>query len=60
MSPTAQAILSSWSFDANIGFGIIASLVLYLRGWAVLHRTAPAQFPAWIRTIARNAVRQQL
>src|SRR6267378_6139373 len=47
MSPTAQAILSSWSFDPNIALCMVGSLVLYLRGWFVLHRTTPARFPAW-------------
>jgi len=47
MSATAQAILSSWSFDAKMGLGIIVALVLYVRGWLILHRTLPARFSAW-------------
>src|SRR5258708_6062511 len=47
MSPTSQAILSSWSFDPKITLGIVASLILYLRGWAILHRTSSMRFPAW-------------
>ena len=47
MSPTAQAILGSWSFDLKIVIGIVASLILYLRGWRILHRTLPVRFPAW-------------
>jgi len=47
MSPISQAILSSWSFDPKMTLGIVALLVLYLRGWLVLHRTLPARFPRW-------------
>lgn len=28
-------------------FGILVSLILYLRGWLILHRTLPARFPTW-------------
>jgi cytochrome c oxidase assembly factor CtaG len=47
MSPIAQAILSSWSFDPKMALGVMAALLLYLRGWLVLRRTLPARFPAW-------------
>jgi cytochrome c oxidase assembly factor CtaG len=47
MSPIAQAIVSSWSFDAKVTLGIMAALALYLRGWLILHRTLPARFPTW-------------
>ena len=47
MSPSAQAILGSWSFDPKIALGIVASLILYLRGWCVLHRQSPTRFPSW-------------
>lgn len=47
MSPTAQAILSSWSFDPKIALGITAALIVYLRGWLILHRTLPTRFTAW-------------
>jgi cytochrome c oxidase assembly factor CtaG len=47
MSPTSQAVLSSWSLDAKIALGVVASLLLYLRGWRVLHRTSPERFPTW-------------
>ena len=47
MSPTTQAILSSWSFDPKIALGVVVSFVLYLRGWFILHRTLPARFPGW-------------
>jgi len=44
MSPTAQAILSSWSFDPKMTLGIMAALAFYMRGWLILHRTLPARF----------------
>ena len=47
MSPTSQAILSSWSLDWQIALGVEASFLLYLRGWLVLHRTSPERFPGW-------------
>src|SRR6185503_10718014 len=47
MSPTSQAIISSWSFDPRIAFGVLASLILYLRGWLILHQTLPMRFPSW-------------
>jgi len=47
MSPTSQAILSSWSFEPKMALGLAASLVLYLRGWCILHRSSPKRFPAW-------------
>ena len=47
MSPTARAVLSSWSFDTGITLGLVAVFVLYLRGWLILHRTSPARFQHW-------------
>ena len=47
MSPTSQAILTSWSLDSKIALGVVASFLLYLRGWWVLHRTSPERFPTW-------------
>jgi cytochrome c oxidase assembly factor CtaG/ferredoxin len=47
MSPTAQAILSSWSIDPKMALGLLTALLLYLRGWLILRRTLPARFPAW-------------
>jgi len=47
MSPTSQAILSSWSFDPKIALGMVVLLILYLRGWLILHQTSPTRFPAW-------------
>jgi len=47
MSPTSQAILSSWSFDPWVVAGLVVSLVLYLRGWFILHRSSSNRFPVW-------------
>jgi cytochrome c oxidase assembly factor CtaG/polyferredoxin len=47
MSPISQAVLSSWSFDPKMTLAILALLILYLRGWLVLHGTLPARFPRW-------------
>src|SRR5215472_17535973 len=47
MSPTSQAILGSWSFDAAIVTSLVLPIILYLRGWLILHRTSPERFPAW-------------
>src|SRR5262245_14121286 len=47
MSPTSQAILSSWSFEPKIALGLAASLILYLRAWFILHRRSPNRFLVW-------------
>src|SRR6185503_1560751 len=47
MSPTAQAILSSWSFDPKIAVGFAATLILYCRGYAILSRTSSERFSRW-------------
>ena len=47
MSPTSEAILTSWSLDSKIALAVAACLLLYLRGWWVLHRTSPERFPTW-------------
>jgi len=47
MSPISQAILSSWSIEPKIAFGLVALLILYLRGWFILHRSSPNRFPVW-------------
>jgi cytochrome c oxidase assembly factor CtaG len=33
--------------DSKIALGVVASFLLYLRGWRVLHRTSPERFPTW-------------
>src|SRR5579862_4019127 len=47
MSPTAQAILSSWSFESKIALSLMVSCIVYLRGWSILRRTSPSRFPIW-------------
>src|SRR5882724_266290 len=47
MSPTAQAILSSWTFDVAIVTSLAVSVIVYLRGWLILHRTSPERFQSW-------------
>src|SRR5882724_3012342 len=47
MSPISQAILSSWSFDVAIVVSLVVTLLVYLRGWLILHRTSPERFQSW-------------
>ena len=47
MSPSAQAVLSSWSIDPKLALGLIVTAIFYLRGWRVLHRITPNRFPMW-------------
>ncbi len=47
MSPTAQAVLASWSLDPKLAFGLIVLVLVYLRGWRVLHRVISVRFPVW-------------
>jgi len=47
MSSVSQAILSSWFFDPKITLGCALALLLYFRGWLILHRTLPDRFPVW-------------
>src|ERR1043165_6858631 len=44
MPSASQAILSSWSVDPKIALGLAAAVVLYCRGWLILHRTLPQRF----------------
>ena len=47
MSATSQAILSSWTFEPKIALGLAAALILYVRGWLILHRSSSKRFPVW-------------
>lgn len=47
MSPTFQAVISSWSLDLTIPLVLAVSFFFYVRGWLILHRTLPKRFPAW-------------
>jgi putative membrane protein len=48
MSESAsQAVSVSWSFPFWATSGLIASGLLYLRGWSRIRRTRPQLFPSW-------------
>src|SRR6185369_6922134 len=47
MSSLSQAILSSWSIDPKISLSLAAALLLYCRGWFILHRALPGRFSVW-------------
>ncbi len=47
MSPTTQALFTSWSIDPKLFFVLAALAAIYTRGWLVVHRVAPLRFPAW-------------
>ena len=47
MSSVSQAILGSWSLDFRIVLGLAVVVILYFRGWLILHRTLPDRFPVW-------------
>ncbi|MCP4241832.1 MAG: cytochrome c oxidase assembly protein [Myxococcota bacterium] len=44
---TARALLSSWSFEPAVVFGLASAAGLYLRGFVQLRRQLPERFPAW-------------
>jgi cytochrome c oxidase assembly factor CtaG len=44
MSPTVDAFLRSWSFDAWLFWPLLATGAIYLRGWLALDRRDPAQW----------------
>src|SRR6266487_42511 len=47
MSSVSQAILGSWSLDFRMVLGLAVAVILYFRGWLILHRTLPDRFPVW-------------
>lgn len=47
MSPLERAVLTAWSLPLAPVLLSLLSLALYTRGWRVLHRTRPEQFPVW-------------
>ena len=47
MSSVSQAIFGSWFFDPKIALGLAVAVLLYFRGWRILHRTLPDRFPVW-------------
>jgi cytochrome c oxidase assembly factor CtaG len=47
MSDPANAFFSSWSIPPGPAFGIVLSLIFYLRGWLRLQFQVPNRFPFW-------------
>ncbi|MCH2153532.1 MAG: cytochrome c oxidase assembly protein [Phycisphaerales bacterium] len=47
MTPTTQAVLSSWTFEPWIILLSVFSCWVYWRGWRGLHRRMPDRFPRW-------------
>ena len=47
MSSLERSVLLAWSLPGAPTLLSLLGLFLYLRGWRVLHRTRPQQFPAW-------------
>src|SRR5215510_11156202 len=47
MSDPADAVFSSWSIPIVPSFGILLSLLCYLRGWLRLQFQVPDRFPIW-------------
>jgi len=46
----ARALLSSWSFEPAVVFGLASAAGIYLRGFAQLRQQLPEHFPVWRRT----------
>ena len=42
-----QAAWGSWAFPFWATLGLVATALLYLRGWRRIRRTRPQIFPAW-------------
>src|SRR5258707_15809551 len=47
MSSVSQAILGSWSLDLRMVLGLAVVVILYFRGWLILHRTLAERFSVW-------------
>src|SRR6266853_4423400 len=47
MPSVSQAILGSWSLDFRMVLGLAVVVILYFRGWLILHRTVPERFSVW-------------
>ncbi|HEV7734168.1 MAG TPA: cytochrome c oxidase assembly protein [Candidatus Binatia bacterium] len=50
MSPTAQAVLASWTFPPGIVLTLVLTALLYVHGSARLRAQMPARFPWWRMT----------
>jgi len=42
-----QAALLSWTFEPVPAFGLLATALIYLRGWRKLNRQVPRRYPIW-------------
>jgi putative membrane protein len=47
MSPEYRAIFEEWSPPLVLTGTLIVFAIIYARGWFVIRKTRPAQFPAW-------------
>lgn len=47
MSALERSVLLAWSLPVVPTAFSLMALFLYFRGWRILHRTRPQQFPAW-------------
>lgn len=47
MSPLERSVLTAWSLPLAPTLVSLLGLILYIRGWRILHRTRPEQFPIW-------------
>jgi cytochrome c oxidase assembly factor CtaG len=47
MGDPANAVFSSWSIPIGPSFGLLLSLIFYLRGWLRLQFQVPNRFPIW-------------
>lgn len=47
MSPELKAVLFAWSIPPWTTLALLLAAFVYLRGWLLIGRTRPAQFPGW-------------
>jgi len=47
MSPLERSVLLAWSIPIAPTLFSLLGFLLYVRGWSILHRTRPQQFPVW-------------
>jgi len=47
MESASQAIFAEWSPPVFLTAAILLSAALYLRGWLLIRKTRPEQFPTW-------------
>jgi len=44
---TPTNILAAWSFPITPFIALTLTLILYLRGWRIIHQTRPHHLPPW-------------